>query len=55
MNTIIPPLRANNTPDNYAMVMETMLVRLMAEGKDVRVDFMFLEINKKTIKLGERT
>ena len=54
MNSIIPPLRTNNTPENYAMAMETMLVRLMVEGKDVRIDFMFLEINRKTLKLGER-
>ena len=53
-NNALPEIRKNNTPQNYCLALEIMLVKFMLEGKKPNIDFTYLEINKKNISLKER-
>ncbi len=54
VNNVIPELRKNNTPENYCIVLEVMIVKAMVEGKNLGLDFMYIEMNKKKISINEK-
>lgn len=47
-------MRKNNTPENYCVVLEVMIVKAIIEGKKVALDFTYLEMNKKGISIKDK-
>jgi hypothetical protein len=53
-NTILPMIRSQNTPENYCLSLECLIVSKLAEKKFVNIDFTYLEMNKKSIQLAQK-
>jgi hypothetical protein len=53
-SNIIPGLQQNNNPDNYCLSIECFLVIQILKGSVPKLDFTYLEMNRKSIDIKER-